>query len=45
MMKGFKLRSGNVLSDSEAFEVYVYFAGESNYFDILTRMDKVNLNP
>ncbi len=37
-----KVRSGNILSDIEAFEVYVYFAGEAQYFDNITRMSKMN---
>jgi hypothetical protein len=40
--RSFKIRSGNVLSDAEAFEVYVYFAGEANYFDTLTKVAKLN---
>ena len=40
--RSFIIRSENVLSDSEAFEVYVYLAGEANYFDNLTMMAKMN---
>ena len=40
--RSFKIRSENVLSDAEAFEVYAYFAGEASYFDNLTRMAKLN---
>ncbi len=30
------------MSDAEAFEVYVYFAGEAQYFDNIARMSKMN---
>jgi hypothetical protein len=40
--RSFKVRSGNVLSDAEAFEVYLYFAGEASYFDSITRVTKMN---
>ena len=34
--QSFKVRSENVLSDAEAFEVYAYLAGEATFFDDLT---------
>lgn len=33
-----KARSGNLISDAEAHEVYVYFAGEANYVSSVTKM-------
>lgn len=43
--RSFKIRSENVLSDAEAFEVYAYFAGEADYFDKLTFMTNMNGQP
>jgi len=37
-VRSFKTRSGNLISDAEAYEVFVYFSGESEYANNATRV-------